>query len=155
MMIEKYSLVVVVFIVIFLSFVLYTALRTEKLVVEINGKRINVEVFDNIITRQKGLMFREYLEEDEGALFVFEKEGFYSFWMMNTKIPLDAIFVDSNFTVVDIIEMEPCKLFPCKTYTSDKPAKYVIEVNRGFSRKYSVSIGNRISIQNKLDQDIE
>ncbi|MBU0533127.1 DUF192 domain-containing protein [Candidatus Micrarchaeota archaeon] len=99
---------------------------------------LNVEIADNFTTRAKGLMGRSSLGEYEGMLFVFDQPGYYGFWMMNTSIPLDAIFIAENGTVVDIIEMNPGNY---KLYKPKEMAKYVLEVNQYFSTKNSIFIG--------------
>lgn len=85
--------------------------------------------------KQQGLMFRESLPKDAGMLFVFNDTEPRGFWMKNTKIPLDMIYLDENLTVVEIKKnIRPCLEDPCAVYKS-KPAKYVLEVNAGESVK--------------------
>jgi len=111
---------------------------------------VNVEMADNPVTRAKGLMGRGSLGESDGMLFVFDAPGRYSLWMLNTTIPLDAIFISEDKTVVDIIGMEPCgfNVTRCKTYTPKADAMYVLEVNRGFSERYGIVIGkSRLELQ--------
>lgn len=104
---------------------------------------VDVEVADNFTTRARGLMGRNSLGPNEGMLFVFDKPGIYPFWMVNTSIPLDAIHIAENGTVVDVISMEPCGLnvAKCQLYTPKAPAKYVLEVNMGFAARHGVAAG--------------
>ena len=88
-----------------------------------------MESADTNEERQEGLMYRENLCEKCGMLFVYEKEGNHSFWMKNTKIPLDMIFIDSESNVVDLIHAKPCYNEPCKTYTPKNKSLYVLETN--------------------------
>lgn len=136
-----------VFIAIFLIAIvilfLYTQLFTVKrqiAVINRDGERIelNVEIADDPVKRARGLMVRQSLAESEGMLFVFDKPERYGFWMLNTTIPLDAIFFDENMTAVDIIQMDPCRITNCPTYVPEKEALYVLEVNQGFA------VSNRI-----------
>ena len=90
----------------------------------------------------KGLMFRESLPSDRGMLFVFDDEKPRTFWMKNTLIPLDMIFMDGNMTVVHVAEAYPCEVDPCETYSSP-PAMYVLEVNKGLSKENNIVIGSR------------
>ena len=112
-----------------------------------NGEKIiklNVEIADDNKERQQGLMFREKLNENEGMLFVFDNEDYQTFWMKNTLIPLDIIFIDKNFQIVDIKNAAPCKTYPCDLYKSSKPAKYVLELNANFTIRNSIKEGDKI-----------
>lgn len=116
-----------------------------------NGKKhlkINVEIADDAQERGKGLMFREKLNEHDGMLFIFDNENYLSFWMKNTLIPLDIIFIDNNFKIVDIKNTVPCKQDPCTLYISSKPAMYVLEVNANFTSKNNVGVGDKIILGN-------
>jgi len=107
---------------------------------------VSVEIANNTATRMKGLMGRKSLGENEGMLFVFDNPGKYSFWMMNTTIPLDAVFIAENGSVVDIIAMQPCgwNVTNCPTYVPKAEAKYVLEVNQGFAKRNDVRIGSKV-----------
>lgn len=121
-----------------------------KYVIIDNGKNqinVNVEVADNERERMQGLMFRESLEENTGMLFVFEEKAKYAFWMKNTLIPLDVIFIDENFNIIDIIYAVPCKEDPCERYIPKKDSLYVLEVNGNFTVKYEISIGNKVKFR--------
>ena len=108
-----------------------------------------VEIADEPSEQSEGLMFRKSLDKDKGMLFVFEEEMTQSFWMKNTLIPLDMFFINSENAIVDIQEAEPCKTEDCQIYVSSEPAKYVLEVNKGFSKENNISIGNDIIINIK------
>lgn len=95
-----------------------------------------------------GLMFRENLDFKNGMLFVFEREGKYPFWMKNTLIPLDIIWINKNKEVVFISEnTQPCKEYPCSIIKPTKNAKYVLEINGGISEKIGLVVGNKINIE--------
>lgn len=140
-------LFLVIFIILILIFYVAMAKGEKKRLTLVNsdGKKVyvNAEIADNSSTKMKGLMGRESLGKSEGMLFTFDKAGKYSFWMFNTTIPLDGIFFDSNGTVVDIIQMEPCGLniTKCRFYTPKKPAMYILEVNKGFAAENSIQAG--------------
>jgi uncharacterized membrane protein (UPF0127 family) len=111
----------------------------------------NVEVFveiaDSPEKMREGLMFRESLPEDSGMLFIFEGEAIRSFWMKNTLLPLDMIFINSELEIVHIEkDVQPCESDPCRTYSSQLPAEYVIEVNAGFSQRKDLNAGDSLLI---------
>ena len=109
----------------------------------INNKYLLVEVADSPEEREKGLMFRENLCENCGMLFVFEEVGKHSFWMKNTLIPLDMIFIDEEGVIVDILVADPCLEMPCKYYTPSEDVKYVLEVNKETSEINKFMIGDQ------------
>lgn len=105
-----------------------------------NGySKINIELPE---TTQKGLMFRKSLPPNGGMFFEFEKEDYLSFWMKNTYIPLDIIYVNKNYQIVDI--HENTTPMSKRGVVSKKPAKYVIEVNAGFCERYNIKEGGFI-----------
>lgn len=106
--------------------------------------KVNVGIADDSQERAKGLMFRERLDENSGMLFIFENEEYETFWMKNTLIALDIIYIDKNLKIVDIKHAVPCKEEPCNLYTSSKPAKYVLEVNENFTAKNNLKPGDKI-----------
>ena len=109
--------------------------------------KVNVEIADTPQKQSKGLMFRENLKWDHGMLFIFDNESVFSFWMKDTLIPLDIIFIDKAFKIINIVDNAlPCYIEPCPDYSSEKPAKYVLEVNAGFVEKNDIEEGDFISI---------
>jgi uncharacterized membrane protein (UPF0127 family) len=107
---------------------------------------ISVEIVDTPEERQLGLMYRASMEENHGMWFVFEDAQPYAFWMKNTLIPLDMVFVDSNMQVVDIIKADSCLEDPCKTYTPKAAAKFVLELNQNFTDRAGVKVGNMVKV---------
>lgn len=96
--------------------------------------------------RSIGLMFREKLNSKMGMLFVFEEEGKHSFWMKNTLIPLDIIWINENKEIVFISEnTQPCEKSSCPIIKSTENAKYVLEINGGISKKIGLVVGDKIS----------
>ena len=106
---------------------------------------IQAEVAENDADRQRGLMFRDSLAENQGMLFVFEKEDRYGFWMKNMRFPLDIIWIDAEKRIVDIKKDVPaCGEEGCETLTPAAEAKYVLEVQSGFTDRRGIKIGDRI-----------
>ena len=114
-----------------------------------NGKnliKVNVEIADDNNERINGLMFRKNLDKNSGMLFVFDDEKNQTFWMKNTLIPLDIIFIGKDMKIVDIKHATPCNEDPCKLYQSSKPAKYALEVNGNFTIKNGIKVDDKITL---------
>ncbi len=105
--------------------------------------KLNVEIASTDFQRQMGLMYRAEMEHDFGMLFLFDREVIQSFWMRNTKIPLDIIYVNSNRQIVDI--HSAADTMSNTSYPSAEPAIYVVEVNLGYCEKHNINIGDRIN----------
>ena len=105
-------------------------------------KKIDVEIAENEETRHLGLMFRENMKEDEGMLFLFPAEEYQSFYMKNTVMPLDIIFVNAKKQIVKI--HKNTTPYSEASLPSLKPAKYVVEVIGGFTDKYKLQEGDII-----------
>jgi uncharacterized membrane protein (UPF0127 family) len=111
-----------------------------------NGKEITAELAVTPRERERGLMFREKLEPDQGMLFVFEEEDLYSFWMKNTLIPLDIIWLNSHQQIVHIEKnVPPCPQEPCPGYLPRYPALYVLELKAGQAEENNLKPFDRIS----------
>ena len=110
---------------------------------KIGSKSYNLEVAADNYSREKGLMERDSMPGDHGMVFVFDDESKRSFWMHNTRIPLDILFLDSNGSVVSIHTMKP---YDESTTPSDKPAKYVIELNAGEAAACGVKVGDQLTV---------
>jgi uncharacterized membrane protein (UPF0127 family) len=126
----------------------YTVNQPKK--VKIKEIEISVEIADTMLKRAQGLMFRESLPENSGMLFIFQKKGVYPFWMANTKIPLDIIWIDENLKIVYISENTPsCKKSGvaqslCTQYNPKVPALYVLEINANWCKKNRVGVGDSV-----------
>ena len=111
---------------------------TELLVGE---DTVRVEIADEPDERERGLMYRDSLPEDTGMLFVYPSERTLSFWMRNTRIPLDIAYVDQRGVIVDIQTMAPQS---DRQYPSAAPAMYALEMAAGWFEEHGVSVGDRI-----------
>ncbi len=106
----------------------------------------NVEIAKTQQELSKGLMFRKNLEKNNGMLFVFEKEGDYPFWMKNTLIPLDIIWMDKNNKVVFINEnSQPCEPSFCPSIDPKVSAKYVLEINAGMVKEIGLKVSDKLN----------
>lgn len=103
---------------------------------------IFVEIADDEGKREKGLMYRTRLDPDQGMLFVFETMQIQSFWMHNTPISLDMVFVDDTYKIVHIAENTIP--YSVRSVSSQKPARYVVETNAGYCSKNSIKTGDII-----------
>jgi uncharacterized protein len=103
---------------------------------------LDIEIADNDDERMRGLMYRQSLPENAGMLFIFSNDEDRSFWMKNTFISLDIIYINSKKEIVSIQKYTQ----PKSTYSipSEKPAMYVLEVNAGFTDKHGINPGDKI-----------
>lgn len=113
-----------------------------------DGTVVAVEIADTEPVRQQGLMFRTQLAPNEGMIFVFPEPGFYPFWMKNTLVALDMLWLDQQARVVSIARsVPPCKADPCASYPPDGTASYVIEVVSGFARQHGMKVGDVVKLE--------
>jgi uncharacterized membrane protein (UPF0127 family) len=108
-------------------------------------KEIDIEVSDSDVERNQGLMYRQSMKDGEGMLFIFDKSERQSFWMKNTYISLDIIYLDASLKIVSIGKnTQPLSQNPVR---SEGQAKYVVEVPGGFTDAYGIQNGDKISYQ--------
>jgi uncharacterized membrane protein (UPF0127 family) len=111
---------------------------------------VTCEIADSDSEHTRGLMFREELPEEEGMLFVYQTPQNVSFWMKNTKIPLDIIFISENRTVLKILEADIQPDVPDSQlvrYRSSGPIKWVVEINQGLSAHNGITNGTLVEIK--------
>lgn len=115
----------------------------------LNGKTneiittIDIEVADDEAEKAQGLMYRDTMAENQGMLFLMGIEEPQAFWMKNTILSLDLIFVNSDRRIVTI--QSKSKPFSLEQIPSVKPALYVVEVIAGFTEKHGIKVGDMIS----------
>ena len=110
-----------------------------------SGGSVTAEVAVTEAERARGLMFREKLLPDQGMLFVFERESAYAFWMKNTLIPLDMLWLDRDRRIVHIERnVPPCKSDPCPSYDPGRPGLYVLELAAGVSDRFGLKLSDRL-----------
>jgi uncharacterized membrane protein (UPF0127 family) len=107
-----------------------------------DGFVVKVEVAADDPLREQGLMFRDHMADDHGMIFLFPQSGVYPFWMKNTIIPLDMIWIDDARRVVSVAhDVQPCKADPCPSYPPAGAARYVLETAAGVAKKHRVEAG--------------
>ena len=107
---------------------------------------VRVELARSDEERGQGLMFREHLDADAGMLFLFEAESIQRFWMKNTLIPLDMLFISANREVVGIVENAEPQTETVRQV--DRPSQYVLEVNGGFAAAHGITAGTPVEFRN-------
>lgn len=103
---------------------------------------VQAEVAATNENRMQGLMFRKSMGQNSGMLFVFPEEGQHCMWMKNTLLPLSVAFMDGKGVIVSIHDMEPQSEV---SHCAAAPARFALEMNRGWFRSKGVSVGARIS----------
>ena len=115
--------------------------------VELKGHRYTIELAEDDATREYGLMNRTEMADDHGMLFVFPNDEPRAFWMKNTKIPLDMIFIDKDRKVVSIRhDAPPCVTERCPAYMSNGPVRYVLELNGGQAARLGLTEGDELIV---------
>lgn len=104
---------------------------------------ISVEIVHEETDRMRGLMYRRSMGEESGMWFVFDKESVLKFWMKNTCIPLDMVFVAEDGVIVGIEENVPT--LNERSYTAGCNALYVLETNAGWTRKHGIKAGQKVT----------
>ena len=110
---------------------------------QLGDRQFTLEVADNERDRKYGLMRRESMPADHGMIFAFPREAPLAFYMRNTKIPLDIIYVSASGRVVSVKQMQP---HDERTVPSDGPAQFAIELNKGMAAACGVKIGDKLTI---------
>ena len=110
---------------------------------------VELEIADTPDTRARGLMYRRDLAPNAGMLFIFHAESDQQFWMKNTPLPLDMVFIDKGQRIVGIVaDTRPFTTTPLGVGI---PSQYVLEVNGGFCTRHGISAGNAIDFVHVLD----
>jgi len=123
--------------------------HTSRAFVDFEGHRYFVDIADDDQSRARGLMFVDEMADNHGMFFIFPREAPRSFWMRNTRIPLDIIYLDRDLQVVSISEdTPPCRIRRCPSYPSDAPAQFVLELNAGQAAAIGLAPGEQIQLGN-------
>jgi hypothetical protein len=114
--------------------------QTDSLLIE-----LDIEIAETDYETQTGLMYRNSMEDKQGMLFIFPEIAYHSFYMKNTKFPLDIIYIDEQLKVATIIKnAQPLNE---AGLPSQVPVKYVLEIKGGLSDVWGINTGDRITFQ--------
>lgn len=119
--------------------------RGKVIFADEKATRVSVEIADKDEVRARGLMFRKHMPEDEGMIFVFQERRNHTFWMHNTCIPLDMLFIDQDGMIVGI--EENTTTMDDSTFQVGCPSTYVLELNAGWSRRHGVAAGQKVTLE--------
>lgn len=107
--------------------------------------RVEVEIAHTLTARTRGMMWRTQLSDEKGMLFIFRGVRHLSFWMKNTLIPLDLIYIDEDMKIIGFVERaEPKSLQPRSV---ELPGTYVLEVRSGYVRDHALKVGTKVEME--------
>jgi len=150
----KVVLVLSIIVLVVVGFIVVAVLNNNKNPVEnskavnINNQIFKVDIAETDLEKTMGLMYRKTLPENEGMFFIFDKAGTYTFWMANTFVDMDILWIDESMQIVHIQENakscpDPTKT-TCNIYNPKITAKYVLEINAGLSSKFGFKVGHKV-----------
>jgi len=113
----------------------------QRMVIQAGMFQINTQIAQTPQQRQIGLMFRKEMPAHEGMLFIFDEPQKQCFWMKNTFLPLTAAFVDDDGVIVNTADMKPQST---ESHCSDKPVRFVLEMNQGWFAKKKIGKGYKL-----------
>jgi uncharacterized membrane protein (UPF0127 family) len=118
------------------------------------GRQVSfqVEIADTPVKRERGLQYRRELAADRGMIFLFPAESLQSFWMKNTPLPLDMIFINRERKIVGIVEQTvPFSLDPRSV---GAPSQFVLEINGGLSKRHGIKAGDTVRFDGISQQNV-
>jgi len=150
MIAKKLLIFILILISLFLLIYFYLSKnkKTKTIAVKINHQTFNLEIANTVSSRAKGLSRRKHLCSNCGMLFVFNRPAYQIFWMKDTLIPLDIIFLDKDKKITAIHQAQPqphTPILKLKRYGSQQPSLFVIELKAGQSQKIGLQIGQTIN----------
>jgi uncharacterized membrane protein (UPF0127 family) len=112
-----------------------------------SGRKVvfQVEVADTPAKRELGLQYRKELGSDRGMIFLFAAEAPQTFWMKNTPIPLDMIFIDRDRKIVGIVEQ--AVPYSLESRSVGVPSRYVLEINGGLAKEHGIKTGDSVGFE--------
>jgi len=122
-------------------------IKFDSVKMSLKDKPFTVEVADTEEKRERGLMNRESMAADHGMLFVFDKADIYAFWMKDTKIPLDLVFLDASGKVVGIYSLKPNDM---TQVSCEKKALFALELNAETAKALGLKTGDTVELPEKV-----
>ena len=116
---------------------------------KLGNSTVTLEIANSPVGRARGLMHRSSMPDNHGMIFIFPDEQMQSFWMKNTRIPLDIVFINRQSTIVSIHTMEP---YTTRSTSSAAPAQFAIELNAGKASRLGLSAGQTVALPPDLPQ---
>ena len=113
----------------------------QRTVIHAGMFQIDAQIANTPQQRQIGLMFRKDMPTHEGMLFIFDEPQKQCFWMKNTLLPLSAAFLDDDGGIVNLVDMQPQST---DSHCSEKPVRYVLEMNQGWFAKKKIGKGYKL-----------
>jgi len=139
---SRYKLNLLCILIFGFSCLAFSFLPVKK--IQFNNISLKAEVASEPQDRERGLMFRDSLNEDEGMLFIFKTPQVCYFWMKNMRFPIDIIWLSEDKEILGLNQnLLPCNDL-CDSISSKKPVKFVLEVNAGFIQRHMVKIGDQL-----------
>jgi len=147
---SKNYFILVVVIFVFFFFLLSTRVGDKDQIRRacFNDACFNLEIAETFESRALGLMFREHLADDQAMFFIFSEAGNYGFWMKNTLIPLDIIWLNESLEIVFIKhQAQPCQDELCPVFKPAVSAKYVLEIRGGLAEELNLKNGQLLFLE--------
>jgi uncharacterized membrane protein (UPF0127 family) len=119
-----------------------------KTLVYVKNKKLNVYIAKSQYDQDVGLMEDTNLKINQGMLFIFSNYKKHPFWMANTLIPLDMLFISKNMAIISIMKAIPCKSDKCLIYNPNHYSMYVLEVNPRYVLENNIKIGDKVMVKN-------
>lgn len=142
---RKLLVLIPVLIILVFGTLFYTIYKASQPNAQINGTKLQLEVVKTDKDKEIGLSKYKSLPEDKGMLFLFNKEGFYGFWMKEMKFPIDIIFIKED-KIVTIYKSTPINNLTI--YSPTQASDKVLEVNAGLSKKDGFKVGDLVTLKN-------
>ncbi len=124
----------------------YKKNRLDMVIFTINGKSISTYIADDKLNREKGLSILDHIGDNEAMLFLFDKSGYYNFWMKDMKFPIDIVWLDKEKRIIYIKKNARPKDYP-SSYGPNIKSLYVLEFKNGFTDDNHLFVGDKLDLK--------